>query len=188
VNILVQSLPESLEVDGEQYPINTDYRAALRVILAFEDDALTGYEKQVILFRNLYKRTPSNLQAAAERAMWYLNGGKEAESEQDAPRLYSFSKDAQFIFAAFRQTHGIDLQKAELHWWEFLALFMDLGQETTFSNLIGLRKRVKSGAATKEERAAAREMGDLFDIPEPDTRTLDEKILEQEFLKLVGGG
>jgi hypothetical protein len=28
----------------------------------------------------------------------------------------------------------------------------------------------------------------LFDIPQPDTRTLDEKELEAEFLALVGKG
>lgn len=148
---------------------------------------MTAYEKQVVLLENLYLNPPSDATAAIEHANWFLNGGKDAsDDEPSGPRLYSFSKDAAFIFAAFRQTHGIDLQKTTLHWWEFLALFMDLGSETTFSSLISLRKRVKAGTATKEERAAAREMGEAFDVPEPDTRTLDEKETEAEFLRLVG--
>ena len=170
-----------------EYPINSDFRTALRLILAFEDETLTGYEKQVILLNELYQEQPANVQRALKQANAFLNGGKINTESDGGPRLYSFSKDADFIFAAFRQTHGIDLQKAEMHWWEFLALFMDLGSETTFSSLIGLRRRVKNGTASKEERQAAREMGDMFDIPEPDTRSLDEKEREAEFMKLVQG-
>jgi hypothetical protein len=150
------------------------------VILAFEDDQLTGYEKQMIMLENL--------QAALEMGMKFLDGGKVGEDEDSGPRLFSFEKDANLIFAAFRQTHGIDLQNIEyLHWWSFLALFMDLGADTAFCNLVGLRKRVKSGKATTEERETAREMGDMFDVPEIDDRTLEEKEKEAEFLRLVGG-
>jgi hypothetical protein len=31
-------------------------------------------------------------------------------------------------------------------------------------------------------------MGDLFDIPEPDLRTPDERTQEAEFMRLVNGG
>jgi len=72
------------------------------------------------------------------------------------------------IYAAFRQTHGIDLQKELLHWWVFLALFQDLGADTAFCSLVNLRRRVKSGQATKEEREHAIKMGDAFELPEVD--------------------
>ena len=188
MNILTEQLPDFIDISGKIYKINCDFRTCLRIILAFEDETLTGFEKQAILLSNLFLTQPENIQAALEQANIFLNGGKvDEEDDTYHPRLYSFSKDANFIFAAFRQTHGIDLQKTDLHWFEFLALFMDLGGETTFSNLIGLRKRVKDGTASKEERQAARDMGEAFEIPEPDTRTLDEKEREQEFLKLVQG-
>lgn len=189
MNILTEELPDTAEIDGKEYPMNTDYRAALRVILAFEDNDLTDYERQVILLSGLYPEVPNNLTGALEKARLFLNGGTLRDDDQPTgPRVYSFSKDADFIFAAFRQTHGIDLQKVRLHWWEFLALFMDLGQDTTFCQLVGLRKRLKTGKATKEERAAAREMGEMIDIPEPDTRTLEQKEKELEFLALVAKG
>ena len=190
MNILTEQLPDFIDISGKIYKINCDFRTCLRIILAFEDETLTGFEKQAILLSNLYQAQPENIQAAIDQANVFLNGGKVGEEDDGIPRprLYSFSKDADFIFAAFRQTHGIDLQKTELHWFEFLALFMDLGSETTFSSLIGLRKRIKNGTASKEERQAAREMGEAFEIPEPDTRTLAEKEQEQEFMKLVKQG
>lgn len=188
MNILTDEHPESVTIDTTEYPINTDFRGCIKIIMAFEDNELTPQEKQLILLANLYSVVPDNLQAALDRANWFLNGGKEQSNSNEASevhRVYSFSKDANFIYAAFRQTHGIDLTTAQLHWWTFLALFMDLGQDTTFCQLTALRKRIKTGKATKEERTAAREMGEVFDLPEVDDRSLDEKEAEADFLAKV---
>lgn len=190
MNILTDALPDAVEIDGEEYPINTDFRAALRVILAYEDEELTAIEKQIITLQNLYPEQPPNTAAAVEMAGKFLNGGMEQGEAGEArqPRLYSFGKDSGLIYAAFRQTHGIDLSSADLHWWQFLALFMDLGADTAFCNLVGLRKRIKTGKATKEELRAYREMRDVIDLPEPDTRTAEEREKESEFLRLVQEG
>jgi hypothetical protein len=190
MNILTEELPDTVEIDGIDYAINTDYRVTLRILMAFEDNELTDYERQVILLSGLYPEVPPNLTGALEKARLFLNGG-EISSEDDTPtgpRVYSWEKDANFIYAAFKQTHNIDLQNVKLHWWQFLALFMDLGSDTTFCQLTGLRKRLKTGKATKEERAAAREMGELITVPEPDTRTLEDKEAEADFMALVAKG
>jgi len=156
--------------------------------MAFEDNELTPQEKQLVLLGNLYSVVPNDLTAALERANWFLNGGKENTPDENPTspvRVYSFAKDGNFIYAAFRQTHGIDLSTAKLHWWTFLALFMDLGQDTTFCQLTALRKRLKTGKASKEEQAAAHDMGEMIDIPDIDDRTLSEKEAENEFLSKV---
>jgi len=190
VNVLVDQFPTAVQIDGSEYEIETDYRSCLRVILAFEDAALTDLEKQMVLLANMYPgSTPPDVRQAIEQATRFLNGGKEADGEEaGTPRLYSFGQDASFIFAAFRQTHGIDLETEQMHWWKFLALFLDLGADTTFCKVVSLRKRVKTGTATKEEKRLAREMGAVFDIPEIDTRTPEEKERETEFLRLVQEG
>lgn len=189
MNLLVEDLPEAVEIDEIETPINSDFRSCLRVILAFEDNELTWLEKQTLMLVNLYPEKPANIQMAIEQAIKFLNGGHEDDNDETPkPRVYSFSKDADLIYAAFYQTHGIDLQTAELHWWKFLALFKDLGADTAFCQLIGLRKRVKTGKASKEERRTAREMGEMFDIPELDTRTPEERDQEAEFLRLVQEG
>lgn len=187
MNILTDAPPETVEINTTEYRLNTDFRACLKIIMAFEDNELTPQEKQLILLGNLYSVVPNDLEAALDCANWFLNGGKDSatNTDEENPRVYSFAKDGNFIYAAFRQTHGIDLATANLHWWTFLALFMDLGQDTTFCQLTALRKRLKTGKASKEERAAAREMGDIIDLPDIDNRTLDEKELENEFLRKV---
>jgi hypothetical protein len=187
VNILTDELPEAVLVSGHEYAINTDFRASLRVLLAWEDETLTGYEKQMILLSNLYPVMPDDVGGAIEQGMKFLNSGKtEVIEDGDPMRLYSFAQDAGLIFAAFRQTHQIDLETAKIHWWAFLSLFSDLGSETTFCQLIRLRKRVKTGTASAEEVKAAQDMGAIFDLPEPDLRTAEEREAEETFLKLVG--
>lgn len=142
------------------------------------------------MLTTLFPEIPPDTERALIQALNFLNGGKDEKEDEGecSPRVYSFSKDADLIFAAFRQTHGIDLETTQMHWWKFLALFMDLGSETAFCNLVSLRKRVKTGKATKEERQVAREMGNVFDVQEIDTRSLEEKEQEAEFMRLVNSG
>lgn len=191
MNILVDRLPESIKIKDKIYPINADFRDCLKIILAFEDPELVVMEKQAILLLNLYQEFPleEHLEEAIIKGVRFLDGGKPKENLENgksSPRIYSFQKDAEIIFAAFQQTHGIDLQAVEfLHWWKFLSLFLDLGSETIFCSLLGLRKRVKTGKASKEEKSAAAEMGDIFHIPEIDDRSLEEKERDIEFVEMV---
>jgi hypothetical protein len=188
VNILIEELPDSVEIDDVEYSLNVDFRSCLRTILAFEDYELTTQEKYQIMISNLYQEVPTNLTKAVALGIKFLNGGEESKDEDggNSPRLYSFSQDAGYIFSAFQQTHGIDLESTPVHWWKFLALFMDLGSETTFCSLIGLRKRIKNGTATKEEKRAYREMKEIVDIP--DYKSPDMQARETEFLQLVARG
>jgi hypothetical protein len=185
MNLLVDVLPESVTISNTEYKIDSDFRTCLTIILAFEDPELTPQEKQIILLSMLFITAPPPTEETFKAAMWFLDGGRENETESDGVRLYSFEKDQQFIYAAFRQTHGIDLQKDNLHWWQFLSLFMDLGQDTTFCQLTAMRKRLKTGKGTKEEKQFASEHPEIVDVPDIDTRTLDEKIIADEFMRKV---
>lgn len=187
MNILTQKFPETIEVSGIEIDINSDFRAGLRIMLAMENNKLTGMEKQHILFGNLFNEIPAKLaddpqgiEALAEKANWFLSCGEEKEGE-GGQRLMSFQKDASLIYAAFNQTHGIDLQTAEMHWWKFIALFMDLGQDTSFCQLVGLRKRYNKGKVSKYEREIIRDMGDSFHIDPLDNQTLEEREEAQRF-------
>jgi hypothetical protein len=190
-NILYDPLPDAVEIDGEAVPLNTDFRDGLRVILAFEDPDLTTVEQQAILLDNLYSEPITNVQQALEQGIRFLNGGDEINEDEAPPnyRLYSFRQDHRYIFAAFRQTHGVDLECIEyLHWWKFLALFMDLGADTTFCGLVSLRKRVKTGKATKAERRLYQEMRSVTEIQDPERLTAEEQAQRDEFIRLYQEG
>lgn len=187
-NILTDTLPTTITLNGRAWRVRHNFQDCLRAVCACEDAGLTVYEKHKLMVENVFINLPDDLAGARRAASLFLNGG-EVTDPDDAPlRLFSFSKDAGLIFSAFRQTHNIDLQSAALHWWVWLALFMDLGSDTAFVNLVALRKRVKTGKASKEEREAAREMGERFDLPEFDDRTLAERDAAAEFMRLIQGG
>ena len=171
-------------------PINTDFRYCLRAVVACEDNELTPQEKQIITLANLYSRQPPDIREAMVQAKWFLDCGRDGEGTSEGrqqPRVYSFAKDSEMIFAAFKQVHGIDLDTANLHWWKFIALFMAViaNQNTAFGSLVTLRLRVKTGRATKDEQRAAREMGELFDVPDVDTRSIEQKDALRRFDELV---
>ena len=191
-NILLDRLPETVEIKGREYPLDTDFRTCLRVILAFEDPELATIEKRAVLLENLYMEKPEDLEEAFNLGIVFLDGGEgnpDGQAETEPTKLYSFSKDAKFIFSAFRQTHGIDLETVDyLHWWKFLYLFMDLGEDTFFIRLLGLRKRLADGTASKEDKRAAREMEDLITVPQNRRMDLEEMESVNRFMDLLEKG
>lgn len=193
-NVLIDQLPTSVRIEDQEFRLDTDFRTCLRVILAFEDPDLAGVEKQLVLLENLYPEVPDQLEEAVELGLWFLDGGEESRnSEEQKPfddeKLYSFNKDASFIYSAFRKSHGIDLETVEyLHWWKFLYLFMDLGEETFFIRLISLRKRIADGSATKDERKAAEKMEELLSVPQNRSMNLEEMESVNRFMELLERG
>lgn len=188
-NILVDQLPEFVMIDERKFSVNTDFRACLKTIMAFEDNDLTIAEKQMVMLENTYFTKPNDVEQAFIKANWFLNGGEEMDdSPVSLQRLYSFSVDSQLIYSAFKQTHNIDLQNAELHWWKFLALFMDLGSDTAFCQLVGLRKRLADGSATKEERKLASDLGDKIVLPAIEKHSIEEQERFNKFMSLVSEG
>lgn len=166
--------------------------------MAFEDKNITNFERQAILLRNLYPGladdaesdeiallAEEHLDQFVQKGVWFLDAGQTEDEEGagDGLTLYSFRKDGGMIYSAFQRTYGIDLQTADLHWWRFVSLFMDL-DDTAFFGLIGLRRRLKTGKASKEEKEAARSLGKLIEVDAVDNRTLEEKEIEAEFKRL----
>lgn len=187
MNLLIDRPPETVTIDGRQVKVRTDFRTCLRTMLAFEDEDLTMEERVAVLLTNLYPTRPSNVEEAVEQGLLFLNGGRPHGAE-DSDRVFSLKHDAPLILAAFRRTHRVDVDSAEMHWWKFLSLFMDLGSDTTFITLVGLRKRVAGGTATKEERRAAQSLGPMFTMKDPEVMTPEEVEREAEFLRAIGGG
>jgi len=182
-SILVDTPPETLVVGGEEYEINSDFRFALSAILAFEDPELTLGEKNSVVLQNIFgeslERIPEDsIEEAIDQCRWFMDGGHPSEpgEQSSGSRVYALSHDEMLIFAAFQSTHGIDLSNSHLHWWRFLSLFMDLGQDTAFCQLVALRKRDQEGKLSKEEQIAVRAMGSLFRLP----RMTDEFTSEEQ--------
>ena len=192
MNILTDSLPDAVMVDGVVYPVNTSFKVCLRIMAACEDNELTNGEKATVMLRLLYgENIPANTEEALRMASKFLDGGDQERGKGKAEaanegRLYSFVHDASYIFSAFKQSHDIDLEQEEqLHWWKFLTLFFDLNPDCFFHRLINLRRNLYRGKLTKEERELYLSIKHIVDLPVSSSEADRE---EDEFLRLLREG
>jgi hypothetical protein len=167
MNILIDDLPNKVEIDDKIYNINSDYKTALRVIMAWEDDELTINDKIFLTLDNLYDEIPQNHELAYEKAMLFLNCGEEDDkkTKKNNKKLYSFTKDSKYIFSAVDSvTDGKLSSGVLLHWWVFCIAFMEVSEASFFSRLIELRTKKQNGKLSKEERTFWRQNKEILEI------------------------
>ena len=117
--------------------INTDFRLPLRFFKlqksrSAEDAALWALSY-------IFLEPPAVLEDMPEILIYYLTMGQDSEEEHR--KVVCFDEDSKLIYGAFRQIYGIDLNRENLHWWEFLILFEGLPGGTVLSDIIGIRTK-----------------------------------------------
>ena len=181
------TLPKSLDVCGTTYGIRWDFRAALDICAALSAAELDDQERAlaalIILYEDFDHMPAEHYAEALQKLIWYLNGGEPENDRKPRRKLMDWEQDFSLIAAPVSRVLGFDVRGAEqLHWWTFLAAYMEIG-ECTFSHVVGIRaKKAKGQKLTKEERAWYRENQDIVDIHAHYTE--DENVL----LALWGGG
>lgn len=156
MNRLLQKAPTSLPIDDTEYPIHSDHITGLLTKSAIDDPALTQWEKQDIIFDNIYGCVPHDPVQAIQKALWFLGGGKEPDNKEH-PQYIDFDIDADMLYAAMLKS-GIDLDVVTLHWWTFHAKISEL-PESLETRVIYLRMQKDRGKLTKEEKAECGRIG-----------------------------
>jgi len=179
MNILTSTLPTKIKIHDKIYDINYDYRTIINILLALEDNDLLYEEKAFIMLKNIYKVDipDEDIQEAIEKAIKFIDLGKTKEElpKQKRIRTFSYTKDASYIFSGINSTHHIDLEKEpDLHWWKFMALFMDMSPDCMFGELTYYRRRKAEGKLTKEEKEQYQKIKDLVELDEADVKTHSE--------------
>ena len=185
INLLLDRLPEHVEIDGTEYPVNWGYRAVILIEICMFDGRRSE-EQRILDALNIFysEAIPGNLPEALDRLLWFYRCGKEErkEKKKGAPakqkkRCYCFEQDAPYIYAAFRTQYGIDLndtKNRDLHWWKFHAMFESLGEDLKISKIMYYRTAPLTGLS-KEKRKFLNEMKKLYALEEPD-RTVDSHV------------
>lgn len=187
-------LPTTLEVNGIEYAIRTDFRDILRIVAAFNDPDLTDKDKYYVLMATIYKDVqsiPKNDTAAAyEAAVSFMECSSQRE-DAPSPRVVNWEKDEQLLFPAINKVAGYEVRSVPyLHWWTFLGFFQGIDREDTWGFILMLRQKKARGKKLekyeKEFWAANRSMCEI-DPP----RTMAEttgNALNDLFNELVKGG
>ncbi len=191
MNILIDGLPEAIEIDDIIYDINADYQTALRILQAYEDDDLTAQERCIVLLNLLYKEPPQNPLKAVKQGLRYLDCGDDTEEKQlqttaDGCRYYSFTHDARWIYAGVdRVLNGRLSRGSFVHWWEFVTAFMELPEDCMMSRILYLRQQRAKGKLSLEERRQWVDMRHILELPVQLSET--EQAARDAFMELLGG-
>ena len=158
---LTDGLPDSLIIHGIEYKIKTDYRTWLRLM------DTSDYKSLFI------RKAPPPSKELILEIQRFISRGEDSKGEEDSSPIIDFKLDADYIYSSFLQAYGINLLKSDMHWFEFMALFKSLPEETIMRKIIEYRQydgkdeellRLKRAWAlpeklTEEEKAA----GDYFE-------------------------
>ena len=149
-------LPTSLEVDGREYEIRTDYRVILDILAAMNDPeifepGMTEEEKNAeqvmtrlqILYIDFDIMPPENWQEAAKKACDFIDCGIKGD-DKPKPRTMDWEQDAPIIAPEVSKVAGRDIRIGETHWWEFFGYYMGIG-EGVFNTIVSIREKRRKG-------------------------------------------
>lgn len=180
MNLLTESLPDYLVIDGKKYKIKTDFRVWIKVSQLMSNTTFSA-ENIVRVIGLVFEEIPSNLCGLLQEVFKFLNpltkkGGND-KNEEISRRIFDYELDSDYIYSAFWQQYNVDLCSVNLHWWQFLAMFNCLSEDTIFSKVIKYRSVDLNDIKDKEMRKHYRKLKMLYALP--DNRTQEEK--EREF-------
>ncbi|QHQ61392.1 hypothetical protein Ana3638_11920 [Anaerocolumna sedimenticola] len=186
---MIGRLPDSLEVNGIQRNIRSDFRTALLIFQAYNDPEMTDWDKTIVMLDCLYEDfdsfTQDDIQEAIEKGVYFLDGGKDFEEIKASRKVIDWEQDEQIIFPALNKVAGYEIRsKKYVHWWTVIGFFYEIG-EGLFSNVLTIRQKLYSGKKLeKYEQEFYRNNKQLIDLK---TRYTAEEQAEIDRLnKLLG--
>ena len=122
--------PEYVKVRDKKYKINTSYKTAIKCNAIAEDDNINDIERALAIIYKLFGEEAledvENRETLLEKAKKYLSCGVENVETSNEPKDMDFIEDMPYIKASFMSDYHIDLNKTDMHWWEFYELINGL--------------------------------------------------------------
>ncbi len=182
-NLLIDRLPETVSICGVEREINSDFRTALLFECLMEDAEVEDEEKTIRAIELFYPELPKSKEEfndCIDKMLWFYRCGKELneylqrkaeakkENGQPEQRIYDITYDDDYIYAAFVQQYGIDLNRIEyMHWWKFKALFKSLTNDTEFVKIMEFRGMDIDKDLTPEQKKYYQKMKSIYALPQP---------------------
>lgn len=161
---LYNTPPETITVDGVEYPVDTDFRAWVRFQGILLSDG-TNDDKAVKVCELMSDMGLPQTKESLDAMLRFYAG---ASTENNAGggknvQAYDFEKDSEYIFSAFLDSYGIDLTTERLHWWRFKALFKSLPEDCQMCKIM-MYRTVDIKKVPKEQRKFYREMKSRYSL------------------------
>lgn len=173
------SLPKSVQVDGADYPIRTDFRAVLDVLVAMNDPELDSRAKTFVLlkimFPNLENIPQEHLEECCKKVCKFIDCGQEDDGKP-RPKMIDWEQDAPIIIPAINSVAHTEIRALpELHWWTFFGYFMEI-RESLLSSVLNIRNKLyKHKKLEKNEQEFYKENKSLVNF-QKDKKLDDDEI------------
>lgn len=173
MNMLIDELPTMAVIDGVSYDFNSDFRISIMFEMLMMDTEVADADKLDYALHMFYGDSiPVNLDAAVDYIMWFYRCGKEenkalAARAASRKRIYDYEYDDGYIYAAFLQQYGVDLQDEQMHWWKFRAMFLSLKDDTEFVKIMGYRSIKITSSMSKSQKEFYENMKRIHALPSP---------------------
>lgn len=166
-----EELPTRIIADDLEIPVSADFRSWIKADLILKDRQIPKEAKLPVICQyigldltNLDVTIPDLWTGIFKFYMCEQEPRGEAVSSSRAT-AYRFDCDWWLIYAAFIQQYGINLLRADLHWFEFRALLDGLTEQTQFIKVVQARLRDTS-KLKGEEKAQAEKLKRYWKVPD----------------------
>lgn len=155
--IMFNRLPYFVILKKRKYKINVDFRNMISFENKVQDKSVDKSRKieyglrhfyPAFFYAENYNKLLYDLELykeACDKLIWFYKCGREdyhkvqGNGNSREKRIYSWEYDDEYIFSAFFEQYGIDLNRDNLHWWKFKALLKGLNNNTEFVKIMGYR-------------------------------------------------
>lgn len=196
MSALTEKFPESVTVDGSERPINGGFRTILRCY-EIQGNKKELSEKDLLkMLCQFYKKDRLFSEEHINQMFWFFSCGREKKKKAFPRRIaginnkqpFDFETDADLIYAGFVQQYGIDLQTEDMHWWKFMILLENLGEDTRLSRIMEYRTvDTESRQLSKEQRKFYQAMQRYYGLDGRQTPEMTERDRLVEEALLNGG-
>lgn len=156
---LTNGLEHSIVIGNRIVEVDFTFDVVLKWYELLEDDSINDIEKTLIGFKMFIGETSEydeqqvveTMQSISaylsQSAYGNFNDDEETEPEfevepEPPAKYYSYTKDAEAIYASFLFDYNIDLvdEQGVMHWDKFKALFNNLSDNSPFQRIVSIRQ------------------------------------------------
>lgn len=152
-------LPTSVEIQGVEYAIRSDYRPILDICVGLSDPELNGQERAelalTIFYPDFKNMPPEHYEDAIKECLRFINGGEdEDQTQRNSPKLMDWEQDFSIVVSPINRVIGTEIRALDyLHWYTFLSAYYEIGGECTFAQVVSIRdKQARHKTLEKHEK------------------------------------
>lgn len=171
--------PEYVKVNDKKYKINTDYRVGLRCQEVANDTSIGDYERALaiiyLLFGDDGLNNTRDYEKLIELGLKYLSCNEKVEDNSNEEKDMDLLQDFRLIQASFKSDYGIELDKENIHWWDFMGYLNGLTENCVLNRIRELRTYDLSTIEDGKQRAKVQKMKKRWELKKPKKELTEEQ-------------